>query len=555
MIAGVNTGGDGLRQAREALDRGDSAAARVVFEVAVADRPCGDSLAGLAEALYVERDYVRCRSLFERAHAAYRDERNALGAYRTARIVARFYGGQDGEWALYNGWMGRARSVLEESDDQTDASAERGRLELLKATGPGVEDIEREARFRAALAIGRQIGDADLEFQALAFLGGHLVFTDRVDEGMPLLDQALAGVCAGEVTEFSLVDEIFCGLLASCERAHDVARAEQWIRAASEISERRKLVSIAAFCRAHYGGILTAAGRWADAERELLTSSRMFADNFRFVGVNAVVRLADLRVRQGRLEEAARLLKGLEEHADAARPLAALYLARGELALAQDRIERILAEPKLTAGVAAPLYSLLVDVHLAGGRIEEAAAAADQLAERARDKPTDFVRASAALAKGKVCLASSSGDARRCLLEAVAAFSRAEMPVELARTRIELARAVAADRPEVAIAEASAALEALEGLQAHRDAAVAADLLRQLGAPVRPSSPANGGTLSKREAEVLNLLGHGLTNGEIGDRLYISRRTVEHHVGSILSKLGLRSRTEAAAHAVRAAEK
>jgi DNA-binding NarL/FixJ family response regulator len=281
----------------------------------------------------------------------------------------------------------------------------------------------------------------------------------------------------------------------------------------------------------------------------------MFADNFRFVGVNAVVRLGDLRVRQGRLEEAARLLKGLEEHADAARPLAALYLARGELALAQDRIERILAEPKLTAGVAAPLYSLLVDVHLAGGRIEEAAAAADQLAERARDKPTDFVRASAALAKGKVCLASSSGDARRCLLEAVAAFSRAEMPVELARTRIELARAVAADRPEVAIAEASAALEALEGLQAHRDAAVAADLLRQLGAPVRPSSPANGGTLSKREAEVLNLLGHGLTNGEIGDRLYISRRTVEHHVGSILSKLGLRSRTEAAAHAVRAAEK
>jgi DNA-binding NarL/FixJ family response regulator len=114
---------------------------------------------------------------------------------------------------------------------------------------------------------------------------------------------------------------------------------------------------------------------------------------------------------------------------------------------------------------------------------------------------------------------------------------------------------VAADRPEVAVAEATAALEALERLQAHRDAAQAADVLRQLGASARPAGPPERGTLSKREAEVLDLLGHGLTNGEIGDRLYISHRTVEHHVGSILAKLGLRSRTEAAAHAIRAAEK
>ena len=60
-------------------------------------------------------------------------------------------------------------------------------------------------------------------------------------------------------------------------------------------------------------------------------------------------------------------------------------------------------------------------------------------------------------------------------------------------------------------------------------------------------------TISDREAEVLNALGEHLTNAQIAERLYISRRTAEHHVASILSKLDLHSRAEAAAYAVRAA--
>ena len=124
------------------------------------------------------------------------------------------------------------------------------------------------------------------------------------------------------------------------------------------------------------------------------------------------------------------------------------------------------------------------------------------------------------------------------------------MPLEAATSRLELARLSAELRPEVAIAEASAALQELEALGAVRAADDAAALLRALGAPAR-TGPKRDAGLTKREDEVLALLAHGLTNSEIADRLFISAKTVEHHVSRVLAKLGVRSRTEAAAYAAR----
>jgi DNA-binding NarL/FixJ family response regulator len=125
------------------------------------------------------------------------------------------------------------------------------------------------------------------------------------------------------------------------------------------------------------------------------------------------------------------------------------------------------------------------------------------------------------------------------------------MPVEVAHSRLALANALLTEQPDVAMTEAREALEAFDRLHAARHADAAAAVLRSLG--VRPAARGRGaGLLSKREAEVLELLGHGLSNPEISDRLFISRKTVEHHVGNVLAKLGLRSRGEAAAYATRA---
>jgi DNA-binding NarL/FixJ family response regulator len=81
---------------------------------------------------------------------------------------------------------------------------------------------------------------------------------------------------------------------------------------------------------------------------------------------------------------------------------------------------------------------------------------------------------------------------------------------------------------------------------------MAADALRELAAATRPRAVAGDGEtelagLSAREAEVLRHLADGLTDREIASRLGISPRTVETHVGSILQKLRVRNRAQAAA--------
>jgi len=91
-------------------------------------------------------------------------------------------------------------------------------------------------------------------------------------------------------------------------------------------------------------------------------------------------------------------------------------------------------------------------------------------------------------------------------------------------------------------------------------AAVATEPLADAPAPVvhvapTPAQPAAAGQdtfgLSRRELEVLGLIAQGRTNREIGDRLFISQKTVGVHVGNILAKLGVSGRVEAASVAIR----
>jgi tetratricopeptide (TPR) repeat protein len=104
-----------IQQGLAALRTGDAAAARRVFETALAEGESGQVLEGLGEALYLGREYVAAVAHYERAYVAYRRERQSMAAGRAARTVAWITGNVLGDWAVRSGWLARARALLEEA--------------------------------------------------------------------------------------------------------------------------------------------------------------------------------------------------------------------------------------------------------------------------------------------------------------------------------------------------------------------------------------------------------------------------------------------------------
>jgi DNA-binding CsgD family transcriptional regulator len=530
-------------EGRAALAAGDVSAARAAYEQAALVAETGDVLAGLAEVTYREVDFPAASALYGRAFAAFQGEDRPLEAARVARTLA-YQFALHGDDVLMSGWIERARRLVADPDH-----VEGLWVELFDALGdPDLSSRERRLR-SLTVAASR---DRNLDCDARALLGKLYVDTGRLAEGMALLDETLTAVAAGEVDEYVVVEGALCLMLGACEATQDVDRAERWTAVGEQLTRESGLGSLGPLCRGYWGGVLIAAGRYAEAEEALSDTVRRLEHGYAYARDSALVRLAELRLRQGEPEAAEELLRGVEEHPEAAYPHAALLLARGETARARDRAERAVAAASgVTRG---RLLALLVELRLASDDLGGAATAAEELAELAAgDRGNPYLVAASALARGRVCLAGGSASGQEpavCLREALTGFARARMPLELASARLELARAVAEASPEVAVAEASLAHEGFELLAARGQADAAASLLRALGAPVR-RGPRTRALLTAREQEVLDLIGRGLSNPEIAERLVISRKTVEHHVSRVLAKLGLRNRAEAAARAVR----
>ena len=327
----------------------------------------------------------------------------------------------------------------------------------------------------------------------------------------------------------------------------DFERASEWCDRIADFAERYGSRYMLAFCRAEYGAVHLWRGEWSRAEAMLEASLEDYSRSRPAWVGSPLAGLAELRRRQGRPDEASLLLD--RAGASSAEQLcrARLALDKGEALRAVELLERLLRRvPPQRRLQRAPALELLVCARIARGDLDEASSALAELREVEALVGSRPLRAFADVAEGMLAAAAGDHERARTLLEdGVDRFERSGAPFEAARARIELATSlVALGRSDDARREASEAVARLRELGAAPEAARAESILET---PGRRASL----EVTPREREVLRLLAEGLTNRQIAERLVVSEHTVHRHVTNILRKLGVTSRTAAAAHAVR----
>lgn len=468
-------------------------------------------------------------------------------ACRAAVAIAREYTAALGNPVAANGWIQRAGDAIRDEGPCVE-SAWIELAEAERTSDPALSAPLAEA----ALTAARAHGDAELEIHALARLGVCAVREGRIHEGMDRLDAALAAATGGETQDARILGDVFCGVVEACTLTADMTRVERWLEVFNDYMERHQHPPLLSFCMVCDAEDQFMKGEWDKAEETLIAAlEQISAGAQRARCVHPAALLTEIRVAQSRFEEADQLMTGLEDLSEMTIPRASLFLARGEPALAVAELHRrlnVIGHDNLLAG---PLLAALAEAEIAHGDVNAAADAHGHLAAVAAESERPRDEADAALAAGRVAAADGRRiDARRAFDRALGAYANLEMPLQAAHTRLEIARLMRDEEPGLAVEEARVALSAFDQIGAVREADAAASLLRELGATGR-AGPKGLERLTKREREILALLGQGLTNAEIAARLFISTKTAAHHVSNVLAKLGMRNRSEAAAYAQR----
>jgi DNA-binding CsgD family transcriptional regulator/tetratricopeptide (TPR) repeat protein len=534
--------------AGEALSAGRWEEARAGFEATLEIEESGGALFGLALALWWLRDPVSSVRLQERAFGMFRREGDDENAFFTAMYLCLGYDMTFGNLSASRGWLAKASRVLEDCG----LDALRGWVLFCEAVTLHQNDpAVAEGKARAALEMARETNDADLDVCARSELGAVLVELGRTSEGTTLLDEAMAGALGGEVQNLDAVVLASCRTITSCSLAVDIKRATQWIRAATRFNEKYGSPHLYTTCRIHYARVLLLSGQWELAEAELRAALSLGPLVEPELHAEALALLGQLRVMQGRADEAERLIAGYEQHAAVVPVLAAIRAVQGQLEVAEWLVRRRLDVLMANSLRTAELRGLLVELELERGKSQEALADAEALNAIASRLDAPAVSARSHYLMGRALAAVGNDRAAQELERARVIFVELAMPYESARSRIALARLTRTADKEAAAEEAKGALATFEDLGAAPDADAAAALLRGWGIKAVRRGANAVGSLTMREREILALLGEGLSNREIAARLFITPKTVEHHVGHVLTKLDLKRRGEAAAFAVR----
>ncbi|MGH9223948.1 MAG: hypothetical protein ACRD2W_09250 [Acidimicrobiales bacterium] len=393
-------------------------------------------------------------------------------------------------------WFSRAVRLVEDEPP----CVEQG-YAALAAMGCDVDDpavlIERA---ELALDRARRFGDVDLEAKALADGGLAYVQAGRVAEGMGMIDEAMALLCGGGMSDLDLAGKSVCSFYTACYHTADFARVEAW----SRVLRQRGLLGTApgpaailsSHCESVQGTLLCRVGRWTEAEDVLTRAYAAIDQVMPEMNWHPPIALAELRILQGRLAEAEALLLGKDDHLQALLPTARLYLARGELDLARAAARRglrLIGEDRVRA---VALLAVVVEAELGRGDVVAAAAASTELDARSRGVGLPALAAEAARLRARVGAEQGElADAVAALHEGLDELTFADLPLLKATLHLDLARlceAAGGDRRAEAVVEARAAaalLARLDVVVAPGDAALLTRLTAaETGTPTPPAA-------------------------------------------------------------------
>jgi DNA-binding NarL/FixJ family response regulator len=450
-----------------------------------------------------------------------------------------------GESARGGGWLARARRLL---DDGHLDCVEQGYLLLPDAlqTMAGGDAATACAIFGQAAEIGKRFRDPDLEALTGLGRGQALIRLAKTAEGVAMLDEVMVAVTAGEVSAIT-AGIAYCGVIAACQEIFDLRRAHEWTVALTRWCDSQPdLVPFRGQCLVHRAEIMQLHGAWADALEEVRQAREWLSgpSGAPLVVGMACYQQAELHRLRGEFAQAEEGYRQAAESGRQPQPgLAQLRVAQGQVEAAVAAIRTALDEAQDRA-TRSRMLAACVDIRLAAGDVRAARVAADELGEIAAELDVAFVHAVAAHSRGAVLLAEGDARASLAVLRPVwRAWQNLEAPYEAARVRVltGLASRQLGDW-DTAEMELDAARRVFQELGAAPDLAWLAKMSQ-----TAETGAADG--LTKRETQVLALVTAGKSNRVIATELFLSEKTVERHLSNIFTKLGVGSRTAAAAYA------
>jgi DNA-binding NarL/FixJ family response regulator len=545
-----------LSAAFQAFEAGHWAAAVAGFEQARQEGSAfsGETWHALGTSLFMVGSTREAVHAYEQAFAAFTGDRSAEAVRRAVRTAIQLVGLHLvlGEPSAVQGWEQRARRACAPLGE----CIERGYLAVARVACDIHDPVELYDNATLALALAREFGDHDLELRALADQGLALISQGSVTEGLAQLDEVMVAVAAGEMANPEERAKAMCAMFSACERTGDLERADYWRgRIEGEPQLHDSILDV--HCSMTLGVLDALTGRWGSAEARL-TNVMTGSHGVGYYRPGAAARLAELRIRQGRYDEAATLLAGYQDRFEVWPTLAHLRFVEGnyeQAAALLDLTARSLGHDCLRM---APVLSLLVETELSRGDLAAAQGAAARLSAIEAHCESNEIRALDRLARARI--ARRQGNlplATELLKTALVLLIHYDRPLLTAQVRLDLAQVLAeSGHTSAASMEAGAALATFQRLGVV-DKIQAAEALHQrlqpAGAERGAAEPAATAALSiaanrtHREREVAALVADGLTNREIADQLVLSVRTVETHVDRILGKLDLHTRTQLAA--------